>query len=260
MPQSRLYQTRAIILARRDQGEADRVILCLTPEMRLDLLARGVRKPRSRKAGHVELFAETQLLIARSRHGWDNISQAEIVHARALLRDDFLRATYARYMAELVLRFFEGETEPALYALLNEALTLLESDPLPERVARWYEQQLLVLAGFRPEWHTCVGERGGAQCGVSLHPRPQDRQGYGIGPERGGALCPACYVALRDEAGVRPLSPSALSWLQGLQRLPYAQLTDLNLRAATARELAQVMEHYIAYHLERRPATLRMVD
>jgi recombinational DNA repair protein (RecF pathway) len=117
-----------------------------------------------------------------------------------------------------------------------------------------------VLAGFQPQWHSCVGDRDGDLCDVDLSPRPSDSRSYGLDPERGGALCLDCYAALRQEPGVRLISPSALSWLQALQRREYDDLKQFVLPDKTARELAHAMQVYIAHHLEYRPVSLRMVS
>ncbi len=258
MGRAKLYSLDAIILERRDQGEADRVLMVLAEDGRHDLLARGVRKPRSRKSGHLELFCRARMLVSRVRGSWDIISQAEASELWAGLREDFVRGTYARYVAELVLRFFEGETEPTLFQLVNTTLTLLEQAEEPERLLRWYEQQLLGLAGFRPEWRICVGEREGRPCHAALRPHPDDQHQYGVDLERGGALCQECALHVDDATGGL-LSPSALSWLQALQRETYETLAKLPFPGRTAVELARWMERYISYHLERRLAALRMM-
>jgi len=256
--QSRLYQLEGIVLGRRDHGEADRVIICLSPEGRVDLLAKGARKPRSRKSGHLELFAKSRMLVSRVTGSWDIVSQAEALALRPELQDDFQRGTYARYVAELVVRFFEREADEQLYRLLDTTLTSLATVDSPDLLVRWYEQRLLSLAGFQPQWHACTGDREGDPCAAELHPRPSDRQSYGIDPEKGGALCVACYSAHRREPGVRGLSPSALSWLQALQRREYSELTGFDLPEDTGNELVRVMQHYISHHLEYRPTTLRL--
>ena len=256
----KIYQIEGIVLGRRDQGEADQVITCLTPQGRMDFLAKGVRKPRSRKAGHLELFARTSLVASRVESSWDILSQADATVLRPVLQENFERATYARYVAELVLRFFEREANPDLYELLDWTLSTLVEDTSPQLLVRWYEQRLLNLAGFRPTWHTCVGEREGDLCETPLTPRPSDARGYGLDPERGGALCAECMQANRADPGVRPLSPSALSWLQALQRREYEDLKHFSIPDKTARELTHTMDHYIAHHLEYRPTSLRMID
>jgi DNA repair protein RecO (recombination protein O) len=256
----RLYRLEGLVLGRRNQGEADRVIRLLTLDGWTDLLAKGVRKPRSRKAGHLELFSRTRVLVSRVKNSWDIISQAEAEVVRTGLQEDFQRATYARYIAELVIRFFQGEIERELYDLVDQTLAGMEAVPDPELLVRWFEQHLLVLAGFRPTWETCVGEKGAELCRAPLHPRPQDRRPYGVDPERGGALCGDCFTASRGlRGGVRPLSPSALSWLQALQRRPYEAVQQFDLPPQTRGELAHVMDHYIAYHLERRPSVARLM-
>ncbi len=259
MGQGKLYQVEGIVLARRDHREADRIVTFLTPHGRLDLVAAGVRKPRSRKAGHLELFCSTKLLVSRVTGSWDIISQAEVLNTRVALREDFMRGTYARYIAELALRFFDEESDETLYVLVDLALTLLETAADPQRVARWYEPELLALAGFRPEWDVCQGERSGKPCRRALHPRPTDPLAYGMDVELGGALCPECAEERMQMRTVQPLSPSALSWLQAFQRRSYEELADLNLPTATAAELERAMEMLVSYYLERRPSVLRMV-
>ncbi|MBN2006702.1 MAG: DNA repair protein RecO [Anaerolineae bacterium] len=267
---SRLYTLEGIVLMRRDHSEADRVVTLLTAEGRFSLLAKGVRKLRSRKAGHLELFTRTRLLVSRVEGSWDIISQAEAQVTRSRLQEDFERATCARYVAELALRLFEDDTGDALYALVDDVLSRLAAGPESNILLRWYEQQVLTLAGFRPDWDACVGERDGRQCERLLAPRPDNAHPYGVDPERGGALCQDCWAVFQETAFAppsqqvaspmaRPLSPSTLSWLQALQRRSYADVVQFPLAERTAQELAQVMERYIAYHLERRPATLRMM-
>jgi len=255
----KLYRLEGIVLSRRDHGEADRVVKLLTAEGSVDLLAKGIRKPRSRKAGHLELFSKTQVLVSRVNGSWDIISQAEALQVRSRLQEDFRLGTYARYVAELAIRFFEGEADPQLYILIDEVFSRLEGGAEPALLTRWYEQQLLILAGFRPEWSTCVGERNGILCRTPLRPRPDDQYPYGLDMERGGAVCHECLASDVGQLAVRPLSPSALSWLQTLQRRNFDEVARFTLSERTARELAQVMEQYIAYHLERRPAMLRVL-
>ncbi|HQE93073.1 MAG TPA: DNA repair protein RecO [Anaerolineae bacterium] len=251
----KLYRLEGIVLSRRDHGEADRIVKLLTAAGSVDLLAKGIRKPCSRKAGHLELFSKTQVLVSRVTGSWDIISQAEVMQVHPRLQEDFRLGTYARYVAELALRFFEGETDPQLYILVDDVFSRLDGDVDPALLTRWYEQRLLTLAGFRPEWGICVGDL----CRTPLRPRADDRRPYGLDIERGGAVCHECFAAETREHTVYPLSPSALSWLQALQRRRFEEVTPFALPERTARELAQVMEQYIAYHLERRPAALRLL-
>jgi len=239
-------------MRRRDQGEADRVLTLCTPLGKIETIAKGARKLRSRKAGHVELFTHSSFVISRVKNSWDIISQAETVESHKLLRSDLLRGTYSRYAVELLDHFFtQGEGSRALFDLLNHTLTwLCENDDL-DLIARFYEQHLLGLAGFRPELNACVGEH---EKRVSLRPREpadDDERPYGFDPEQGGALCQHCYAERGPRQEIVALSPGGLWFLQECQRRPYTRLRTQKIAPALHTEVERVMQHYITYHLER---------
>ncbi len=113
----RLYRTDAIVLKRRDYGEADRLLTVFTPNHgKLVLLGKGVRKTQSRKAGHVELFTHSTLLVAKGRT-WDLVTQAETVEPFLPLRESLLRTSYGYYVAELLDGFTqENDAHPAMFS------------------------------------------------------------------------------------------------------------------------------------------------
>jgi DNA repair protein RecO (recombination protein O) len=248
----RLYRTEGIVMRRRNQGEADRVLTLCTPLGKLDVIAKGARKVRSRKAGHIELFCRSSFVISRVPNSWDIVSQAETVEAHAALREDLLRGTHARYAVELLDRFFtEGEGGPALFDLLDHTLGWLCEGGDLDLIARFYEQHLLGLAGFRPELNVCVGEHRES---VPLRPREpaEGDRPYGFDPEHGGALCPDCYVKQKAWREVLALSSNGLWFLQECQRRPYTtRLRAMKISPALHAEAERVMQHYITYHLER---------
>ena len=90
---ARVYRTEAIVLRRTDFGEADRLLTVYTPDRgKLRLIAKGARKPTSRKSGHVELFSRGQFLVAVGRE-LDIITQAETLEPFRPLRENLLRTT-----------------------------------------------------------------------------------------------------------------------------------------------------------------------
>lgn len=253
MSTARLYRTAGIVVRRRNQGEADRVLTLCTPSGKIEVIAKGARKVRSRKAGHVELFTHSNFVVSRVKKSWDIVSQAEMIEAHTLLRSDLLRGTYARYVAELLDRFFtQGEGGPALFDLLDHTLTWLCEDDDLDLVARFYEQHLLGLAGFRPELDACVGEH---KKHISLRPREQpatdDKRPYGFDPERGGGLCRDCYAEREIRQEIMPLSPDGLWFLQECQRGPYTRLRTQQIAPPLHAEVERVMRHYTTYHLEQ---------
>jgi DNA repair protein RecO (recombination protein O) len=247
----KLYRTEGIVMRRRDQGEADRVLKLCTPLGKIEVIAKGTRKLRSRKAGHVELFSRSWFVISRVANSWDIVSQAEMVEPHKLLRNDLLRGTYARYAVELLDRFIvDGQGDRDLFDLLDRTLARLCEDSDLDLIARYYEQRLLWLAGFRPEVFHCVGEHVGH---MSLRPKEpaEEERSYGFDPEQGGALCPNCLVRYKEREEVIELSPDGLWLLQECQRRPYVRLKNQKIAPALHGEVELVMQRYITYHLER---------
>jgi DNA repair protein RecO (recombination protein O) len=237
-------------MRRRNQGEADRILTLCTPLGKKDVNAKGARKMRSRKAGHVELFAHSNFVISRVKNTWDIVSQAEMVEPHTALRSDLVRGTYARYAVELLDRFFTEEAgSRALFDLLNHTLTWFCEDVDLDLAVRFYEQHLLGLAGFRPELFRCVGEHDRQ---VSLLPHePGNDRPYGFDPEQGGALCQTCYGKYGRRPGIMALSPNGLEFLQECQRGPYSQLRNQQTVPTLHTEVERVMQHYVTYYLER---------
>jgi DNA repair protein RecO (recombination protein O) len=245
----RVLRVEAVVLRHSDWGEADRILGLFTLEMgKLRAIAKGARKPRSRKAGHLEPFTRVSLLLARGRD-LPVVTQAETVDAYLPLRDDLLRTTYASYVVELLDRFIyeEGENR-GLYRLLVDTLARL-SQPLDlDLVVRYYEVRLLDFVGFRPQLFKCAG------CGAEI--LPQDQYFSAL---LGGVLCPACGA--RTE-GSRPISMAALKYLRHFQRSSFSEAARAALTPALHREIEVLMQHYLTYLLERNlntPPFLRRV-
>jgi len=237
----RLYRTEAIVLKRSDFGEADRLLTLYTPELgKIRVIAKGARKPTSRKSGHVELFTHAQLLVARGRN-LDIVTQAETIHAFRPLREDLLRTSYAYYAAELLDRFVEeGVENRPLFALLLAVLDWLgESNDLA-LIARFYELRLLALSGYQPQLFQCVN------CRATIEPVTNF-----FDPDRGGVLCPRCGHELRDNAGLKSISLNALKVLRFLQTHESETCFRLRISPALHGELEAVMQRYIIYILER---------
>lgn len=234
----RSQRVDAVILRHSDLGEADRLLWLFTREIgKVRAIAKGVRKPRSRKSGHLEPFTRAALLLASGRDLYI-ITQAEAIDMHMNLRDNLLRMSYASYVVELLDRFSyeEGENRP-LYRLLTDTLSRLEMESNPAFSVRYYEVRLLDLVGFRPQLFNC------SECGEEIKPVDQ----Y-FSAAKGGVLCPKCGKGL---VGARPISMRALKILRHFQRSSYQTAKRARLSAEIDRELENLMGHYLTYQLER---------
>ena len=234
----RSQRVEAIVLKHADFGEADRMLTLFTREQgKLRALAKGARKPRSRKAGHIEPFSQVKLQLAKGRN-FHIVSQAEAVSNHSALSEDLVRLGYASYVVELLDKFSVDEDENrTLYRLLRDTLKRLEDDDLAQVAVRYYEIRMLDLLGFRPELHECLN------CQREIQPEDQ----Y-FSAQRGGVLCPDCGP---QDASAQPISMWALKYLRHFQRSTFAEARRAQIDEALRFELETLMDHYLTYLLER---------
>lgn len=234
----RTVRVEAVVLRHMDWGEADRLLWLFTRELgKVRVVAKGVRKLHSRKAGHLEPFTRVGLLLARGREMMI-VTQAEAVDTFPLLREDLLHMGYASYVVELLDRFtYEEGQNVSMYRLLADTLARLCAESDASLVIRYYEIRLLDLLGFRPQLFHCV------QCGNEILAEDQ----Y-FSAAQGGVLCPSCGV---NAPGARRISMEALKFLRHFQRSSYLEAKRAHPAPAHYRELETLVQHYLTYLLER---------
>jgi DNA repair protein RecO (recombination protein O) len=237
-PRVRSQRVEAIVLRHADWGEADRLLWLFTREIgKVKVVAKGVRKPRSRKAGHLEPFTRVELLLAQGRD-FPIVTQAEAINAYLEIRADLVRVAYASYVIELIDRFTYEEGENiALFRLLSDTLMRIDQEVEPAFAVRYYEIRLLDLVGFRPQLFQCVN------CGKEIQAEDQ----Y-FSFEKGGAICPQCGP---KESNARSISMPALKIIRHFQRSNYKEAKRARLSHAVDHELENLMGNYLTYMLER---------
>jgi len=239
MREARSFRVEAVVLRHADWGEADRLLTLYTRERgKVRAIAKGARKIRSRKAGHLEPFTRVTLQLAKGRDLLI-VTQADTLDAYLPLGEDLIKTGYASYAVELLDRFtYEDESENyAIFRLLTEVLTRIATEPEAWLAMRYYELRLLDLLGFRPRLFEC------ANCGEPIQPVDQF-----FSPAAGGVLCPTCGAGL---PGVWSVSMEALKVFRHLQRSTYTQAQRAHPGLAVQNELETLIQKYLTYLLER---------
>ena len=231
-------------MRRADHAESDRLLTLYTRDHgKLKAVAKGARKPQSRKTGHVELFMRTQFLLASGR-AFFVATQAEMVEAYEALRHDLVRTTYAAYAVELLDQFTADEDKNiTLYDLLANGLDRFANEENLLLAARYYELRLLSAAGFQPQLFRCV------ESGELIE---QEDQFFSA--DLGGLLKPDQIHADRR---AKPVSGGAVKVLRYLQTRSWDVVRPLQLRRSLHSELESILHYYLTYLLERR---LRSAD
>ncbi len=246
MSKPRTYQTEAIIIRKIKLGEADRILTLYTPRLgKIRAVAKGVRRPRSKLAGHLELLTYSQVSLARGRN-LDTIIGSQTINSFLTLKSDLELISYALYTTELIDQFTVDDVENyPLFQLLLETMEHLCQGGDNELALRYFELHLLNLVGYRPQLQQCVS------CQSTLEPANNS-----FCPGAGGMLCPNC----RQSQLAYPISVEGQNGLRLLQGDDYDTARQLKINPELSDELEGVMRNYLKYLLEREVKSTAWLD
>ncbi len=240
MPSSeRIRKLEAVVISHRDFGEADRFVKVFSREIgKVDAIAKGVRKPRSRKAAHLEPFTHVALVLARGQSTWI-ITQAEMLTAFNAIRDDLRKTAQAAYVVELADQLTaHDQVDSAVFRLVLESLKRVDRLPDPFNALCHFELNLLGLSGFRPEFFKCVG------CGQDIQPQEQF-----FSARMGGVLCPQCASSGGD---FERIGLPALRYLRHFSRSSYQECARVSIPEVIRKEMRRIITVHINSVTERR--------
>jgi DNA repair protein RecO (recombination protein O) len=247
MSKPRNYQTEAIIIKKTKLGEADRILTLYTPYLgKIQAVAKGVRRPRSKLAGHLELLTHSQVSLARGRN-IDTITGSQTIGSFLALKSDMQLTSYALYVTELINQFTADHIENyPLFQLLLETMERLSQAGNKELLLRYFELHILNEVGYRPQLQQCVS------CHLTLEPAINS-----FSFSAGGMLCPHCYPG---QPLTYPLSVDAQKVLRFLQSSGFNTVGKLKLDTELSGQIQGLMRNYIKYLLEREVKSATWLD
>ena len=128
-------RTEAIVLRRTDYGEADRILQLLTPEGKRSVIARGVRREKSKLAGGIELFSVSEVVIHEGRTEMGILTGAKLLeYYDAFVKDIELIEMGGNMMRSVSMRAEQVES-PECYKILKQSLQAMQKHASEE--SRW---------------------------------------------------------------------------------------------------------------------------
>jgi DNA repair protein RecO (recombination protein O) len=230
--------TEAVVLRGFAFGEADRVLHVYTAASgRMGVVAKGVRRTKSRFGGRLEPFSHVELSIHRGRGELGTVTGASLVRSHDAVRTDPYRLQVGLVGLEAVLRLFtEEERNDRAFLALTRFLDALDGrEPQPGRrpaldpIVLSFQLKLLWLSGFLPHVGSCV--ECGAEAGL-----------VAFQPTSGGVVCAAC-----DRGGIG-LSPDGMNTLAALLGSPIADAPSVGGSDRAARDVLAVVTSSYEHH------------
>lgn len=150
--------TKGIVLSRRDYQEADRILNVLTPDNgRISVIAKGVRKPKSKLAGGIELFTVNELSILSSKSELKTLISSRMQTNYGNIIKDIKRTMFGYELLKQLNHYVEDEAGKEYYELLWATLEGLDDTDIElQAVDLWFTMQMLLITGHAPNLTTAT--------------------------------------------------------------------------------------------------------
>jgi DNA repair protein RecO (recombination protein O) len=148
--------TTGIVLTRIDFQEADRILTILTPDQgKQKVIAKGVRRPRSKLAGGIELLSVSNFTILRGRGDLGTLVSSRLITHYGYIVRDIQRTMLAYDILKRMNRLTEDAAGEEYFNLLKLTLEALNDLELTTDLADlWFTMQLLYITGHTPNLKT----------------------------------------------------------------------------------------------------------
>jgi len=232
------YNSRGFILRQRDFKDSDKLLSIFTEQKgKITAIAKGVKKPRSSLRACAQPFCHAYFHLNQGRD-MDLLTQGKLLDFYANSRMDLERSLYCIYLMELMDKsLLENVPLPGLYKSLLEVLTAINEQGLNPLFIRYFEVQLMANLGYKPMLNHCIDCTG------------KVTGNFRFSLAEGGLVCPDCQG---ESENVIAISGETLGLLRLLNEGSFQALPRVKASPAGLKQLEQLLEKYLEYHLDRR--------
>lgn len=136
---------------RRNFSEADRIIDLYTRDRgKMSVIAKGVRRPGSRKRGHLEIFSKVRFQAVNGK-GLGIMTEVETIDDYKSIRKSIKKVALAYYFMEVLGKAVrEGEGNTEIYDFLSDKMDELTTAKKLKVLRLEFVTNLLKLLGYWP--------------------------------------------------------------------------------------------------------------
>lgn len=238
------YRTEALVLRTYKLGEADRIIVMVTPTHgQVRAVARGVRRAKSKIGARLEPFSYVDIQLVPGR-SLEHISQVEMKRGYGHpLVADYPAYTSAVAVSELAEKLTDTDTDSAreqFQLALGAIAALARNAHPPQLILDSYLLRAMASAGWRASLDHCA----------SCH---ETRENSSFSVALGGVVC-----TVHRPPGSFALDPETLTLLTALQAGDWESATAANEQARA--RAANIIASFVQFHVERSLKSLSLVE
>lgn len=235
------YPTQGFIIKKIDRGEADQIFTVFTKDFgKLKLLARAVRKIKSKLRGGTKLFSLSEIEFIQGKTH-KTLTDAKICKNFDKISKSLIKLKIVYKLAEVVDNLIkEEEKDKDIWDLINEALGKLNSSPPTTynlMIYYYFFWNLIDLMGFRPSVYNC------AFCQKKLTSEP-----FYFSPEEGGVICKNCYNKVGIKSGER-IEPDLVKILRIIFKKSWKTFYRIKVKPTYYKTLKKISDNYYSYLL-----------
>jgi DNA repair protein RecO (recombination protein O) len=140
--------TKAIVLHRIDYGESDRILTLLTSDHgKISVLAKGVRKPKSKLAGGIELFSVSDITYIDGKSDLKTLASAQLSVNYGGIVSNIDRTMTAYDVLKYTNKYTENICEDDYFDIVQVAFAGLEHTSYSSVVWAWFAVRMLQVSG-----------------------------------------------------------------------------------------------------------------
>ena len=236
------HSTKGIVLRERDFKESDRFFTIYTKEFgKLVLLAKAVRKIKSKLRGGLNLFSLTEIEFIQGK-AYKTLTDARTAESFRNIKDFLIKLKIAYKIAEIVDNLIkERERDENVWNLLEGTFRELNKGNSLNRDLKAYHYffwNFIDFAGFRPSIERCPFCREKLNSGILY-----------FNAEQGGVICEKCLP--RGEKKIsKKVSLDFLKILKVIFKKDKALLYKVKMKKGNLEELKEVSEYYYSFLLQ----------
>jgi DNA repair protein RecO (recombination protein O) len=232
----RSFKDTGIAFKKKELNEADVIFSILTKyHGRVDAIAKGIRKPTSRKSGNIDLMTFSKFHFAKGQN-LDVITEAELVNDFGVLKKKLKSTFDLFYICELLENFLQvGEKQDETFRITYELLLTLQhsENTMPIRA---FEIKLASLHGFEPHFDYCLG------CGSKL----KENETKYISFESLGIVC-----SCKKSKGNIKVSDKMLKILKFLKNENILNSSRIDVDKKVEKEIQKITKSWLENILEK---------
>lgn len=237
------YQLKTIILDKKPFREHDVKITVFSLEKgKLELVVRGVKKLKSKLAGHTEPITLANIMAIKGRH-FDYAGSAFGESYFTNIKNNFDKL----YSAGRALMIFkrivkEGERDEKLFYVLENFFGVLEKIELSvigyQLLVDFFILKLMIFLGYKPELYNCL------VCNSKIKPN-----GNSFNIFKGGLVCLKCNRP--DNTRALTISDNCVKVLRlaADDNHNFEKLAKLKINKNLTKEVMKIIESFSKYHI-----------